>query len=338
MRALILAAILLATPAAARDLAVPPDKGWQHAASGVTLKRTLIGLPRTALTDSGADELDIAAQFEDAAHDTALTIFVFRPAASGAALWFDRSMTALERRAVWGGVRPLAAPTAFTPPQANSASGLRAAFTTGKGPYASTALAVAPVGKWLVAIRLSSKTLDATALNAKLSEAISAIGWPAATGASVAVPIAACPTALNFGKAKQKKPDMTQALLGSLIAGVAAGKAADKGAEPLKPLCRDGQPTEYYGVYRAADVTDGYLLALGDSGTTASVYKTFKLDPKAGDGWAVALNALDGSVASYPEFDRLPAPQQVFDTVLKTAPISRASANGRDISISNQGK
>lgn len=337
MLALLAPVIALATPAIARDLAVPANKGWQHAGSRVILRSTLVGLPRTSLADAGNAEWDVSAQFEDTGAANSATVYVFHPAAMNVALWFDRARTAIEQRDTFGGITPLSTPVAFTAPRASTASALRQVFATGKGPYRSTGLAVVPVGEWLVVVRLSSKTLDPAALDTRLTDAVAAVGWPVEEKAApVAVPIAACPTQLTFAKAKQRKPDMEQMVLGSFLSVLAAKKTPTAPA-PQETLCRDGKATMMWGMYRAPDATDNYLVALGDSGRTVSVYKSF-VSADLPSGYPVALHDLDGSTASYPWFDKLPAPQQVVDAVLKGRPTSRTQVGGNTVTINAVGR
>ncbi|WP_174285694.1 hypothetical protein [Sphingomonas bacterium] len=316
----VLALLALAAPAAAqrRDLPVPLGKGWQHADSGVILTATLAGLPRTTLTDNGTAERDIAAEFASPDRATVATIHIFRPALMSVPIWFDRAQTAIALRDIYGGATPVAPlPTPFAHPGAAVASGLRQVYVPGRGKYKSTTLAVSPVGAWLVAVRLSATTLDPAAADAKLSALIAAIRWPT-TGDSVPVakPVGECADGLTYHKAAARKPDMMQALLGG---AVAAGMEKDHPADatPVE-YCRDPvPPTVDYAVYRAMGTSDGYTLAIADSGRIASVYKGLTLpgQPSTG-GYAVTYADLDGSIATFPSFDQLPQPQQVLDLVL----------------------
>ncbi len=90
------AAMMLATPANARDLAVPADKGWGHAQTGLVLMPEIAGFPRTKIEDYGERELDIVAHYENVAFDTFATIYLFRPALMSVPVWFDRSSTQVE--------------------------------------------------------------------------------------------------------------------------------------------------------------------------------------------------------------------------------------------------
>ena len=332
----ILGLLLALTPIPAiaqrRDLPVPPGKGWQHADSGVILTATLAGLPRTTLTDNGTAERDIAAEFARPDRATIATVYIFHPALMSVPVWFDRAQTALMQRDVYGGATPVAPlPTPFARPGAIAASGLRQTYAPGHGKYKSTALAVMPVGTWLVAIRLSSTTLDPAAADTLLSALVTAIRWPATTGdPGVATPVGECADGLKFTRATLQKPDMMQALLGGTLAAAVAEKKNAADAAPVE-WCRDPvKPVVAYGVYRTVGMTDGYVLALGDAGRVATVARSFTLpgEPSTG-GYAVTMTDLDGSVATFPSFDRLPQPQQVLDLVAGGAgPIARMVRGG----------
>lgn len=335
--ATLLAAACIAPAAPARELTVPADKGWKHAATGIILKASLLGLARESITDNsdGDGERDIYLNFSDSGKANALTIYIFHPAAMSVPLWFDRSQTAIEVRDIFGGVTAVSTdPVAFAPPRTNITAGLRQVYTPRKGPYRATGLVMMPLGDWLVAIRLSSTTLDPAALDAKLTEAVTAIGWPAnAVPPTVgATPIHACPDTLSFKKARLLKPDMMQALLGG-AAITAATKDTPVEAKPVS-WCRQGEAMALYAVYRADGDTAHYTLALGDSGRVANVGAGLGALMGKG-GFEVSFSDVDGGVAIYPSFDRLPQPTQVVDLILHGNPISRVtpSATGSSVTI-----
>ncbi|SEM78217.1 hypothetical protein SAMN05192583_1213 [Sphingomonas gellani] len=316
---------------ALRTLPIPAGKGWKHAETGLILRASLTGLPRTSAVDSTTDEHDVMIEFANPGLATAATIYIFHPAQDDVAMWFDRADYAARRRPDFGGAEPVGAgPVAFVPPGSTATAALRQIYTPKHGPYRSSALAMLPLGAWLVAVRLSSTEMDPAALDARLTALIAEIGWPAGAPAPTraAVPIPACPDPIAFRHARMKKPDMAQAVLGSLLAVVAVSHAGDtKSAEP-KPWCRDGAPTDTYGVYRRADDRNGYTLALGDAGRVASVYpgnSNVQL-PGAVGGWTVSMTDVDNTVAMYPSFDTMPQPSQVMDLIARGAVVSRTNA------------
>lgn len=246
-------ALASATPLAARELAVPPDKGWQHQDTGLILTARLAGLPRTALSDTTQSEHDVMARFEAPDQSVAASVFLFRPAIADVALWFDRSATALQSNAIFRGAVPVnAAPVGFAAGGAPVASSLRQVFTKAEGPYRSTALAVMPLGEWIVAVRMSAKSLSADALDAGLMQLIGAIRWPATAPAAAdaappapalaAVPVTACAAPLTFRKAKLLKSNTTGVLMQLIGTHAVREASASKERAPAQPSrwCREG--------------------------------------------------------------------------------------------------
>lgn len=317
-RAMMILALATAAPIAARDLPVPPGKSWQHAETGLILRSQLAGLPRGALTDATQSEHDVAAQFEAPDGSVSATVYLFHPAVPDVALWFDRSRTAIESRDLFRNAAPASAdPIAFAAPGATAASSLRQVYANaGKG-YRSTALAVVPVGEWIVSIRMSAKALTAEQLDAQLQQAIATIHWPRPAGpaAPAATPIRACATPLVFTHAKPIKPAGGDMLM-ALLAGSIAAKAKADPATPPQPRpswCREGDARLEYGVYRAHGA--GYEMALYDAGRTVSVYPSLMGQIEKSGTYTVALTDVDGTVSSFPSFDGLPTPKQVWELV-----------------------
>jgi len=202
-----------------RKLPVPADKGWQHAASGIVLPASLAGLPRTSLIDLSDDERDMVIEFSDANALTVATVYIFHPGMMSVPVWFDRTQTVGGLRDIYHGLTPASAqPTAFAPPGAGVASGLRQIYTPGGGDLRATGIAVAQVSDWLVVVRLSSRTMIPAAADQRMSDVIAAIRWPGTvTAAPAAVPVAPCPDRLKTRKAKIIQPTMAQALFGAAL-------------------------------------------------------------------------------------------------------------------------
>lgn len=337
--------LLLATTSSAaaqgagRTLAVPADKKWQHAATSLIVPTSLAGLPRTEITDSGEAELDISLQF-GSTDTTAATIFLFRPALMSVPIWFDRVETQVLRRDTFGQATAIDTPSGFAVPGGTATSALRRVYRPAHPPFSATGVAVLPLGEWLVVVRLSSRELSTAALDARLSAAVAELGWPARkpgeAEAPAAVPVQPCATSLRYdAKAKMKKPDMAQGLIGATLA-MMASKAPDPAAkeEESQPatFCRDGEPTIELGVYRSTPGDEqAYTIAIADAGNTVSVYPDLFSDAKK-PGFAVTLNMLDRSYV-FPPFDRLPEPARVLQALNKTQPISSAERGGNTINI-----
>ncbi|MDF2496145.1 hypothetical protein [Sphingomonas sp.] len=96
-------ALASATPLAARELAVPADKGWQHQETDLILTSRLAGLQRTASSDTTQSEHDVAAQFTAPDESVIASVFLFKPAIADVALWFDRGATTLQANEVFRG-------------------------------------------------------------------------------------------------------------------------------------------------------------------------------------------------------------------------------------------
>lgn len=326
----LVAAMLLATPAAAqRTLEVPATSSWKHAETGLVLRPTIIGLARTKISDLTTAELDIAAQY-GSLEDVAVTLYLFRPALLSVPVWFDRAETQIMQRDIFGNAAPQGEARAFAPPGATIASALRRPYLPNKAAFKSTALAVIPVGDWLVTIRISSRNLDSATLDSRLSEVIEAIGWPKGVAEStIATPVVACTNALAFSKkAKLLRPKMEDSIFGALIAGVGSRRHQDS-APTL--FCRDGQGSLEYGVYRQPDSVDSYTIAINDAGRVVSVYPALSLK-KADAGFTLSLSDL-GKTMIYPNFNKLPAPDVAWKAVRSTAPVSSTSRQGNNQNI-----
>ncbi len=315
-----LAAILAAAaPVAAqqpqaRVLPVSADAPFAHANSGLTLPTRLAGLPRTQVREFEAPELDVVGTYADDGRE--LTVYVYRSLAGAVPVWFDRATWAIESRDGWGKLTPIAAaPVTIAPPGRSVASGLAQAWSVEGGPYRATSVALLPLGDWLVKLRYSSKTEDGAQAMAQVRAALAAMAWPAAAkdGPAAAV-VTACPQPLRFdGSAKVMKADQASVMMSALMAGAIADPELRAKATPAASWCRDPVAVQMGAVYRADASTTSYLLALSDAGRGVSVNPSMasQIDKTAKPGWGVDL-ILPGRTMNYPQFDRLPAPQQVL--------------------------
>lgn len=319
---------VVSVEARARELPVPVGKGWQHAQTGIILMPMLAGLTRTELSDATTGEFDVTARYEAADKSVITTLFLFHPAAGNAALWFDRARTALETSSALPGMSPASAvPMVFAAPGASVASSLRQAYASPGGSFRSTALAVVPVGGWLVVLRMTAPTLTATQLGERMDQVIAGVRWPAEgmTAGPAAVPIAACATPLRFSKAKVVKPDLAD----MMIAGVVhVGRMKRRDAtSAVVTWCRDSAGERNYGVYRSSNEEAGFAMALGDAGRVISVAPSFMgLLNKTGT-YSVTMSDVDGSVETFASFNKLPSPTQVWSAVAGGKPISRTKDN-----------
>lgn len=317
----LIAAILIAgaAPAFAQTkpapLATRADKPFKHDNSGITLPTTLLGFPRNEGQEYVKPQLDVAFRYFPADTSEEVSVYIYRVTSGVPSLWFDVSSNSIEQRASFGRKTRFDMPLAFTPPGHATASGLKAAWTLSDAPYRSTALAIVPVGEWLVKIRYSSTTLETASLARRLDEVIAAIGWPgkiAAAPAAAAIADCARPLKLS-GASKPAKADGASALIDAMMAANVRDKK-DKGeAEAAAPVawCRDRAVKAPASVYRPAESEDSYLLAFTDSGQ--AVWTRPSLSGLLGSGkesWAVSI-VLPGETINYPGRDRLPEPAEL---------------------------
>jgi len=317
------ALLALATPQPAsaqqnqpRTLTVPATAAWQHAETGMILPSASAGLARGEIRDSTDAELDVVADFRDAAEGVWATVYLYRTMTPDVALWFDRALTTImlrpEYRLEGAGA---AAPTGFARPGSSTASGLRAALDVQAPDLRSTALAIAPLGPWQLKIRFSAAGLDRAALDERLTRFIEGLRWPAETAATTsraAVAVEPCPSPLRLRRARVVRTDLANTLMDAV-----AGNITPENVGPPAVYCREPGATLAHGVYRPDASTDRYLIALGDAGIALSVGEALDLSALLGGGGGgrrFSVTMLGRNESSfYPSFNRLPPPEQALE-------------------------
>jgi hypothetical protein len=340
-------ALTATTGVSARDLAVPTNKGWMHADTKLIVRPSVAGLNRIAITDATTTEHDVAVKLENADQSVFATLFLFHPSIPSVALWFDRSRTAIEERRNFDKGAPASAdPIAFAPLGTGPAVGLRESWSLLSSPYRSTSLAVMPMGEWMLVVRLTAKSLTADALDAKMNEIIATLKPAIATTPAYPGPAAVirpCATQTDFAhlpKAKVEKPSQGDVMSNLLMGAVMANYKPDpktQAEKPAAPLCRDGESRTEYGVYRREGSDgNGYTMALYDAGRTVGVYPGImsQIQQRKTMSYSVVLRQVDDSADSFPSFDRLPRPEQVFDLIAKGAPSAKTRGNTVSINAS----
>lgn len=335
----ILSVVILAASAPAasqlRTLDVPPDKGWQHARTGLILMGTLGDFQRASLRDNGTFELDVIATYRTADQKSTASIFLYRPGVLDVPLWFDRSHTVMLRNRDIKVGAPIGPVTRFVPPGSKTQSALRIVYPIAGQPSSATGLVMIPFGEWLVAVRLTSDTMEPAALDAALNGLIGKIRWPAnIAAAKLANPVQPCPSPLKFKRAKLIQPNLGQALLSSVMGLAVREKAEKEGAATRNrpDYCLESSSGAEFSVYRSAASKSHYVVAIGDAGAVAFVGPEFSLDGDK-NRYGVTLDDWDSS-DSYPAFNAMPSPRQVFDLVQRSSPVASASRVGKDIAIS----
>ena len=335
----LIAAILIAgaTPALAQTkpgpLVTDPAKPFMHENSGITLPATLIGLPRGEGQEYVKPQLDVSFRYLPADNTEEISVYIYRVTSGAPALWFDVSSRSIEQRQSFGRKTRFEMPVVFTPPGQATASGLKAAWTLSDAPYRSTAIAIVPVGEWLVKLRYSSTTLETASLVRRLDEAIAELGWPSVMPVSPAaslIPDCSAPLKLD-GTSKPVKADGGAAILDAMVASL--GTKKDAKPMPAVPWCRDRQVATPAPMYRPLGTDDSYLAALSDSGRALWVRPSLAgvISKDAKPSWAVSI-VLAGETINFQHRDRLPPPDQLGE-ILKEKPASRGSTWGKQRKI-----
>jgi hypothetical protein len=271
----------------------------------MVLPATAAGLTRGEISDSTAAELDVSAQYHDQARDMLLLVYIYKPGIQDVAIWFDKAASAMRTSPGHGlETATLPAPIPFARPGAGTRAGLRLVMDVPGPGFKSTALAIAPVGDWLVKVHMGSRSLDRAALEAKLDAILASLGWPAeASAPHAAAAILPCPRPLKTKQAKIARDD-----LGDVLVNAVSFSIEREGPPPV--YCREpGLPPEL-GVYRPNGDDNSYVVALNDAGLALSVAPSLSA-LLGGDGKKYSVTRLNhGSAEVLPSFNRLPPPLQ----------------------------
>jgi len=316
---------LVAAQSEPRTLEVPADDAWRHAETRMTLPARAGTLTRIDIRNTSADGLEFVASYADRDEGMTAVVHVYRTMVPHVPLWFDSALASIALPQA-GAAAP--AVTAFARPGASAASGLRAA-TAGNGPgLRSSAIAIAPLGSWLVKIRLDSARLAPAALDGRLSAFIAALGWPAQTGtASTAIPVEPCPAPLRLTAARRLSGRPHDVV--AYWAGWTVLPGRDEG--PPRVYCREPGATIRSGVYRLDGAADTYLIPLADGIALAAGEETdlaALMGERRRRRYSVTLVERN-SLIGHSSFNRLPPPEQALDAVLG-APSLLSITTGRE--------
>lgn len=303
-----------------RPIQAAAGSSWTHAQSKLVLPASAAGLSRGKIGDAGEEQLDVVADYSDHANGLVATVFVYRTGLPDAAIWFDRAVWAIQVTPAYGlNGAAVPAPTPFAPSGSGTATGLRTSIDLPGPSPRSTAVAIAPLGHWMVKVRLSSKTLDAAALGSKMSEVLSALGWPAEAGSGrAAAAILDCSRPLKTKKAKIVPQDMGQMLIN------AVSDAAIEREGPPPVYCREPGIPVSLGVFRADGDDKSYVFTLDDAGNAVSVSPALDfgslLGGSGGKSWSMVRLDRNGT-SVLPSFNRLPPPEQAVSVALGSTPV-----------------
>lgn len=337
-----LGVLLAASPAAAQTrpaIEMPAGRDFRHAHSDVRLPAELAGMTRGQASENGTDQLDVIVQYALPDRSEFATVYLTRVQIGSMPLWFDRAVSSIA--IAYPRDTPLMAgsPEAFALPGQSVASAMAASFTFGgTGEYRTTALMLAPVGEWMVKIRLTSKRTDAAATLARVRELAGALRWPRRIDGLVAAsPIADCTARLAVDPAARAIEESAEARMQRMILAGALSQAAGEARSPATPVawCRHASSDPAIALYGIQGSADGYLVALSDSGIA------LRVDASAGDlqamlaekdapapakRWSASVFT-QGQIFFLSSYAALPTPAIAVET-LKTRPIGSVSTWG----------
>lgn len=319
-----------AVPASAQNspppLETPAGKPFLHANSGITLPAQLIDLPRTGAREYEKPQLDVLFTYKDQADEEEVSVYIYRVTTGAPAVWFEQAVRPISDRPAFRRITEVDLPVTFALPGQSVPSGMRAAWTVSDSAVRSTALAIVPVGEWLVKFRYSSTTHEAASLVRRLDAMIAGIGWPSIIAvAPAAARVEECTTPLRLNGASKPVRQEGAATLGDALIASLTGKS------DRKPVawCRDRTVASPVPVYRPAGTDDSYLATLSDSGRAVWVRPGMSglISSDRKPNWAVSI-VLAGETINYGARDRLPPPVQLNE-ILKGKAASRVTTWGK---------
>lgn len=302
------------------------NDAFTHEHSKVRLPPVLTGLRRFKAMENEPGQLHISLQYASPDSGESFIVILYRDVGGGLPVWFDRARRRAERGEI--GTATLHAAGEFVPPGRTNASGLLATYAlAGKG-YRSTGVAIVPAGGWLVTLWAASGTRSPVELDARIKAALAEIVWPKMDPAPDVIPVAACTSALALSGAAKPLPktpnNVSETLMVAMKEAMAIKQSPKEEAKlPQPKWCRDPIELDNAGVYRADEQTDGYFLAVSDSGRGGHVRRRPEPLPRSGkkgragptryEVRSVQMSLISASVP----LDRLPPPAQALPIVSK---------------------
>lgn len=315
-------AAALAFPAmAATEIKVPANRPFQHERTGIAFPTELGGLPRTQVLDFGAEQFDVAANYQAKDGSTIVTIYMYRAGFPVVAPSFDVILNVISTREGFSpDTKAKMKPQVFAPAGHNNADSMQIAFPVGEGGRFRTAgVALIPHGDWLLKVRVSTNRHDPDTLLQYMQRLANKLRLPAADRISPATsPVAPCQSELAFGDAHYVEADTAvamAALMGEISINPQMGSLAELVA-PAKATswCRDEQFTNR-PIYRPSGTNDRYVLVLGDSSEAVTVGRDASVDAlrKAnGDGPLFKVKQADANgTTGFGLLDALPRPDDL---------------------------
>jgi hypothetical protein len=295
-RGVIIAAIAIVSP-----LQSSAAEKTAKSSSGIILPQTIEGL--NPVTDD-RPPLPFDAHKSFSAPGETVTIYVFRATYPNAALWFERADAILKRIWTPKGLGEGGKTTTFAAAGSLTSNGMRRTYSV-KGPTKSTAVAVVQVGQWLIKIRSTSASLDATAQSARMDRIIASLQTrePLKSANPLTLP-SDCPIGSHsvfdsLGSEVIAKPKSEMILIAGIVAlkvAADATEAPDSLASAPEKFCRgtltDGDLAAVY--WPKDDKTKGWTMLLADSGRSVSGVPMPILDGKSeSSGGMLTVNGLE---------------------------------------------
>ncbi|QYJ06038.1 hypothetical protein [Qipengyuania flava] len=320
--ALAAAAVPQSASAQVPDMDFPADQDFVHEWTGITLPASIGALKRGPIKAFQERQSNIGSQYSDEGN-TFLSVYLYRHGAGDASVWHDRARHAIVSRDAYADFDPDAwRTTYFAPGGSGPKSGIMTVGQSDGGTYRSTGVAIFTRGEWMMKIRMSSRRLDATALQGAMTTALNQLGMTAAgSGENAAYPIEQCADDITFSNAERiTDPNRISEL--SAVGGINAATRDDlaammQGGSQAR-YCRQGDNREAYSLYRDRGTKDAYLVAWRDAGVAIVVSRVGDIvglssgnDGQHPEYAAILSSALEHKLGG--PFDGLPSPQQAYE-------------------------
>lgn len=331
-------AALFAVPATAQpqEVTIAPDADWEHRWTAMEFPAQFDDFKRSKIIQFQDQEADIAANFEGPLGDI-LSVYIYRPGFADTAIWHDRALVALGANEAFrsDGVKGKRT-TTFTPKGGVAQSGIMTVLAT-KGRFRSTSLALYSSGEWLVKVRLSSIRLEPDGMETRIRELLEKLPEMGELAKKDAYLIEPCLGKMIYSNAERFKPtsgeanSVNLAMMGLTLDNKSA--ANSHSGEPKGEYCREGEGGREGSIYRIEEVKDRYLIAYGDSGTSALVAPALSveevLDPENNEAQKTPHFLVTYSTATanrvFMPFKSLPQPNQASQAVFREEPILTAA-------------
>lgn len=157
----------------------PAHADWSHDESGISLPDKIGEMKQGEIRDiSNGRQRDVMIQYGSG--PLAVTIYVYKASYPNPALWFERTIAAMQYNV--GGFDGSAKPTPITLAGAPRPNGLRETFEISNpnghaGAFKSTSFALVQLNDWMLKLRISSQNLGKDEVDGLMDALISAISF-----------------------------------------------------------------------------------------------------------------------------------------------------------------